>query len=148
MPVLEEDISEVQESRASRLSRSLKPPKDENGWTLGNIGTLLFGGPILLAIAVGWIVIIVANVWFFGNGFWETLSTGTMPTDLLQFFKGLIGYGTSIGAFVGLAFIWKGDPKGLEKFGAIVATIILVVGVFTIINWTHTGRGAVEYSDD
>lgn len=123
--------------------------KDKDGWDLVE---MLFCGSIMLLLVGGWIVIGGAAIWFFGSGLWETATTGTMPTDLLQFFKGIIGaMGVPIGAIVGLAFIWKEDPKrlkGLKKVCAISATIILIMGVFTIINWTHTGRGAVEYSDD
>jgi uncharacterized BrkB/YihY/UPF0761 family membrane protein len=147
MPVID-DKTIVQESRASRLSRSLRPAKKENEWSFKNICSMLFSIPFLLVICGFWLFLGIGTIWLVGSGVWQTVTTGTIPTSLLQLIKALVSYGCSLGVFAGLYFIWKEERKGLDKLGAIVASIILVVGVFNIVNWCHSGRGAVEYADD
>lgn len=143
------------ESRASRLSRLAgageTPPKSwksesrNSNWK--DVLFCVLAAPFMLALLAGWIGMGVFASWFYGGGLIETALTGRVPTQLLQLVKFLVFGIDAVVFFVGLGFIWQNEPRGWRKVGAIIATVILFSGCYSITTWTHNGRGAVETSD-
>lgn len=144
-----ESTDAANESASLSLGRS-DGKNEQSKMSFIEIANIVYLAPFFLLIVAANILVIGGLIWLFGSSLWfvgsstfETLTTGTMPTGLLSLVKEYAEYFMGLGLLGGLYLVWKGTRVGWEKAFAIVATVLLFIGFYSVHDWSHNGRGAV-----
>ncbi len=100
-------------------------------WQLATGTTLLEGAVLRLGVGVQWCFLVYLLIWSFGVGTSLISACGVATHALIPIFddpvQGKIGFGL-LHSFVGVALVWWGSYRFLERFmGLLVGSMVIVV---------------------